>query len=147
MDGDRQAATRKRRGPDRSQYLSVRDLDGTLREQVETYAARRGRTLSEAVRELVAKGLEASESDRVQLHELIPSLHNLIDELHQRVPAELDKRLPASQAFNRTMLVTVLEAVMLLRQMAAASLKPDVLGKARKNTHDTYQQLIKDGTA
>nr|WP_169729306.1 hypothetical protein [Solimonas soli] len=130
--------TTSRRPRRRSADISVRDPTGSVREIVEAYCMRTGCNFSEAVRELIVKGEEASAADSVRLHELIPDVHMLISELRQRVPKHPD--------YNRVMLITVLESVMYLRQFVGA-VKPDLFEKARQNTREAFDKLVKEGTA
>lgn len=154
MDGGGKTITRQRRAPKRASPPATkrasppatkraspvvfRDVDGTLQRRLEEYGSSRGLTLSDSARELIGKGLQASAADRVQLHELIPNLHVLIEDLH--------KRTPASANYHRVMAITLLETVMLLRQLVAATQKPEVVQKAKKNAMEAFEQLIREGT-
>lgn len=147
MDGDRSVTRRKGSGTKRSRLPHIRDLDGKLLDRIEGYAEQRGLTLSDAARQLIVKGLDATEADAVQLHELIPSLHEMIDALNEKVPAELDSRIPPSQAFNRLLLANLIEVLMLARALATNSLKPEAISKAKKASHDAYQGVLTGGNA
>ncbi len=115
--------------------IHVRDPDDSVHSRVIAYARRSGQTVSEAVRELLARGLETTAGEVIDAAALAQQLHARI--------AALDGRIPASIDYHRVALVTNLECVMLLRQLVNAT-KPELLPKAKKNTKDAYDQLIQE---
>jgi hypothetical protein len=132
-----EAIVRRRSRSDRFSDICVRDPDGSVRRHVDSYRERRGLTFSTAVRELIEKGIEATGADHVKLHALIPSLHMLISDLRDRVPA--------SGEYNRLLMYFILENVALLRQVAS-TMKYDALKKAQDQAKESYQKMIKERT-
>lgn len=116
--------------------LHVRDPDDSVHSRVVDYARRNGRTVSEAVRELLARGLEATSGQAIDAAALAQQLHARI--------AALDQRIPATKEYHRRMMMTMMENIMLTRQIAAL-MKPEIVQKAQQNARSAFEQLSREG--
>lgn len=144
----------------RSAVIGLRDVSGELRTAIERFCEANGDlSLSDGGRQLIEIGLQTHTAKA-------PSLTAMVGDIQQRLAAllqdgqELGDRLPGSVSaavlanlptptpvnvnYNKTMLITLLECVMLLRLMAQP--QKDMLQKAQKNTMETYETLRKEGT-
>lgn len=117
--------------------IHARDPDNLVHGRVLEYARRSGKTVSEAVRELLARGLDASSGEVIDAVALAQQVHARI--------AALDGRIPANGDYFRAMLITLLEDVMLTRQIAAL-MKPEIVQKAQQNARSAFDRMVLDGT-
>lgn len=117
-------------------HISFRD-DGRLLARIEQHAKARGLNHSEAVRELLVMGFRESGTSAATDRELIP-------EIHQRL-GELLGRSPASGRMYSVLILTLLESVMLHRQLLATHDKK-LVEQAQRATREAFEELCKEGT-
>ena len=89
--------------------ISVRD-EGGLLQRIRHYASAEGLSKSDAVRRLIQLGLQTAEQGVLDVRGLIPEIHNKL--------AELQGVSPKSPSVHHALLVSALETVMHVRQLA-----------------------------
>lgn len=117
-------------------HISFRD-DGRVFARIEQHARARGLNLSDAARELVLIGFRASAKSAATDRALIPEIHDRLGQLLEVAPA--------SSRMYSVLLVTVLECVMLHRQLLGTHDKK-LVEQAQRLTREAFEELCQEGT-